>query len=156
MTSCCFTGHRFKGDVPELELTAIAAIEKLIADGVTDFYCGGAYGFDILCGMCVLKLREKYPDIKLHMVLPCPPEMQCSRWLESDKLRYRQLVDNADTVEIAGEHNSADCMKVRNTRLVKLSEVCLCYFRPTRTRSGTVQTIRMAQNKQIDIINLYR
>ena len=44
-------------------------------------------------------------------------------------------------------------MKRRNERLVELADYCICYC--TNPRSGTGQTVRMAKDKGIDIINLF-
>ena len=51
MKSACFTGHRtLSGDTSHLEKRLYAALEDGIAnDGITDFYCGAALGWDILC-----------------------------------------------------------------------------------------------------------
>lgn len=47
------------------------------------------------------------------------------------------------------------CMKGRNARLVELATVCcICYWNVNDKRSGTGQTVRMAQKKGIEIINL--
>lgn len=47
-------------------------------------------------------------------------------------------------------------MKARNARLVELaSDYCICYWNPKNFRSGTGQTVRMAQKKGIEIINLF-
>ena len=44
----------------------------MIGRGVTDFYNGGAIGFDMLCAKTVIALKAEYSDIKLHLLLPCP------------------------------------------------------------------------------------
>ena len=46
-------------------------------------------------------------------------------------------------------------MKARTARLVELaSDYCICYWNPKDFRSGTGQTVRMAQKKVIEIINM--
>ena len=70
--SVCFTGHR---KIPAEQLNYITLnlktlVIKLINDGFTDFYAGGALGFDALAAQTVLMLREYYPNIKLILVLP--------------------------------------------------------------------------------------
>ena len=47
-------------------------------------------------------------------------------------------------------------MKIRNARLVELaSDYCICYWNPKHYRSGTGQTVRMAQKKGIEVIDLF-
>ena len=73
MTSVCFTGHRKidSSDMYALKSLLDSTICGLVKRGVTDFYCGGALGFDTMCAHMVLYLRKrKALDIKLHLVLP--------------------------------------------------------------------------------------
>ena len=119
---------------------------------MTDFYDGGAIGFDMLCAETVIALKGEYKDIKLHMLLPCPSEEQIKGWNKSQIARYEQIMQAADTVTVVSDHYSRDCMKRRNERLVELADVCICYC--TNPRSGTGQTVRMAREKGIDVTNL--
>ena len=50
MKSCCFTGHRFfTGDTANLEARLYDILERVITKkSVTDFYAGGAVGWDEL------------------------------------------------------------------------------------------------------------
>lgn len=68
---CCFTGHRKISDADILREKLEKVLISLIENGTTDFYAGGAAGFDLLCEQTVLKLREGNPNIKLHLILPC-------------------------------------------------------------------------------------
>ena len=74
--SVCFTGHRtIAEDKETLSARLYALLERLVTEQkVTDFYTGGAVGWDALAALTVLKLRESYPEVKLHLVLPCPFE----------------------------------------------------------------------------------
>ena len=73
--TCCFTGHR---EVPDYMVKEIDEwVERTIIDlycnyGVRFFGSGGAMGFDIIAAEAVLRVAEKYPEIKLIMVFPCP------------------------------------------------------------------------------------
>ena len=152
MKTCCFTGHRIIKITPELAQRLKDTIIELIEQGVTDFYNGGAIGFDMLCAETVIELKAEYPDIKLHLLLPCPPEEQVKGWNKAQIARYNEILQAADSVTVLSEHYTDDCMKQRNERLVELSDCCICYC--TNPRSGTGQTVRMAREKGIDVINL--
>ena len=156
--SACFTGHRnIVTDKERLSEQLYAVLEKLItSQGVTDFYVGGAYGFDALASFTVLKLRENYPQVKLHPILPCSKEEQSRKWTAEQKAELEKLLGLADSVEYVSDRYYNGCMKDRNTRLVELATVCcISYWNPNNFRSGTGQTVRMAQKKGIRVINLF-
>ncbi len=65
--TCCFTGHR---KIPPEQYAALARrleqeITCLIGQGIVYFGAGGALGFDTLAAQTVLRLKKKYPQIKL-------------------------------------------------------------------------------------------
>ncbi len=153
MKSVCFMGHRNVKETAELKNALINQLVKLINEGVADFYAGGAVGWDMLCESAVIELRERFPHIRLHLILPCPAEGQTEKWSESDKAEFRRLLLAADTVEICSEHYFDGCMKLRNQRLVDLADVCVCYY-SGKQRSGTGQTVRMAERQGKVIVNL--
>ena len=70
--SCFFIGHREADErlLPRLE----AVIDRLIREeGVRYFYVGGYGGFDRLAAAAVRRMKQKYPDITLMLVLPYHP-----------------------------------------------------------------------------------
>ena len=60
MKTCCFTGHRIMKITPELILRLKVAIIDVIGNGVTDFYDGGASGFDMLAAETVIELKTEF------------------------------------------------------------------------------------------------
>ena len=154
----CFTGHRtIAEDKEKLSARLYALLERLVTEQkITDFYTGGAVGWDALAALTVLKLRESYPEVKLHLVLPCPFEEQSAKWNEAQKTEYQHILGLVDSVEQVSDCYYNGCMKARNARLVELaSDYCICYWNPKNFRSGTGQTVRMAQKKGIEVINLF-
>ena len=157
MKAACFTGHRkIMENTSLLSERLYDVLEKHVTDGITDFYIGGAIGFDKIAALTVLRLRKKYPLIKLHLVLPCPPEEQSKYWSDSDQRQLSDIILATNTTEIVCPHYTNDCMRIRNSRLVEYADVCFCYLDPINTRSGTGQTVRMAQRKGIGVVNLFR
>ena len=70
--SCFFIGHRKASQeiVPALE----EAIEKHIVDyGVTEFIVGNYGGFDHLAASAVIRVKQRYPQITLTLLLPYHP-----------------------------------------------------------------------------------
>ncbi|MCH5193820.1 MAG: DUF1273 family protein [Oscillospiraceae bacterium] len=151
--SVCFTGHRNVKVTDELVFLLNKTLTELIKNGAVDFYAGGAIGWDMLCEQTVLDLRNKFPQIRLHLVLPCSSEEQTADWSNAQKAEYQKILTAADMVEYTSEHYYDGCMKVRNVRLVELADCCVCYY-DNRRRSGTGQTVRIAVKKGIQIFNL--
>lgn len=155
MKTVFFTGHREIKNDRETIQKLMATLQKLILDGAADFYAGGAIGWDTLCEKAVLVLRERhFPHIRLHLVLPCPPDEQTARWSPFDREVYRKIIEAADSVEVLSEHYTKDCMKNRNARLAELGGICVCYYDENRRRSGTAQTVRMAERLGRKILNM--
>ena len=155
MKSVCFTGHRHIINKEKLQNRLTATIEQLISDGVTDFYAGGAVVFDTLAANTVLLLREKYPHIKLHLILPCCKSDQTAKWTTEQIAEYDKILTDADSAEYICKKYYYGCMKVRNARLVELADCCVCYYDSKNSTSGTGQTVRMAERKKIHITNLF-
>lgn len=151
--SVCFTGHRNVKVTEKLVSLLKKTLTGLIENGASDFYAGGALGWDMLCEQTVIDLREKFPQIRLHLVLPCSSEEQTAKWNDMQKAKYQKIMSDADTVQYTSEHYYNGCMKARNARLAELADCLVCYY-DNRSRSGTGQTVRMASDRGINIINL--
>ena len=69
-SKCCFfIGHREADErlLPRLEFE----ITRLIrSENVRYFYVGGYGGFDQIAATAVKRVKKKYPDITLMLVLP--------------------------------------------------------------------------------------
>ncbi len=155
--NCSFTGHRRIKNTDILRSKLIEAICVFINEyGTTDFFAGGALGWDMLCEETILKLKNEYPFIRLHIVLPCSEEEQTCKWDEKEKARYKRIIMSADSVEYLAKGYYEGCMKKRNERLVEQTEGCICYYNEKRPFSGTGQTVRMAMQKGLKIINIFQ
>ena len=156
MTRICFTGHRQIRNDGTLTIRLEETLRNLIEQhGATDFYSGGAIGWDTLCAETVLKLRSTYPHIRLHLVLPCCEAEQTASWNSIQKETYHKILSAADSVEFVSEHYYDGCMKKRNARLIEHADCCVCYYNEKRSASGTGQTVRMALNRNMTIVNLF-
>lgn len=148
----CFTGHR---KIPSAQLRKIArrlenTIIELINQGYKYFGAGGALGFDTLAAKTVLKLKRKYPEIRLILVLPCLS--QTRGWSKKEIEVYENIKQNADKVVYTSNEYTKDCMFKRNRHLVNNSSVCICYL--TENEGGTAYTVKYAVRKELKIINL--
>lgn len=150
--TCCFTGHR---EIPGQAQKKIAenlekTVTELIDKGYLYFGAGGAYGFDALAAQTVLKLKKRYPNIKLILVLPC--RTQTRRWRASDVEEHERIKAQADKVVYTSQEYTRDCFHKRNRHLVDHSSVCVCYL--TKTTGGTDYTVSYARLKGLDVLNV--
>jgi uncharacterized phage-like protein YoqJ len=152
---CCFTGHReikhIKASVliERLENTVINLIENV---GITDFRAGGARGFDSIAAMCIIRMKAKYPHIKLHMILPC--DNQEKYFSNAEKQVYQYVLENADTVRFVNRKYSPSVMFARNRELVNGADVCVAYM--YKLSGGTYYTVNYARKNKVDVLNLMK
>ncbi|MBR1442450.1 MAG: DUF1273 family protein [Firmicutes bacterium] len=151
--TCCFTGHRQIVDeyLTVKEILKREIIRLIESEGVRYFGAGGAIGFDKICSSIVLELREKYPFIKLILVLPC--EEQDKYWNDGEKAYYRELKAKADKVVYVSKEYTKDCMFRRNRHLVDNSRFCVCYCR--KRNGGTEYTMNYALERGLEVVNIY-
>ena len=131
-----------------LRAALLSEIQRLYAEkGVTEFYTGGARGFDTMAaGSRLEKIREALP-VRLHLILPC--KGQSDRWHFAEKRRYRETLKQADTAEFLFEQYTPDCMLRRDDAMVARSGYCVCYLRdPAAKRGGTAYTVRRAKKRR--------
>ena len=150
--TCCFTGHR---QLPNGDLTLFLdklfdTVTLLVNSGVTNFKNGGAQGFDQLAALAVLKVRETNPSVRLEMILPY--KRQAARWDEVYRGLYYYILAKADKIVYVSDYYYDGCMRKRNLCLVDGSDYCIAYFK--HKRSGTSQTIRLAEERGLIIFNL--
>lgn len=148
----CFTGHRElpADDLPEISKRLENTLATLIEQGYRYFSAGGALGFDTLAAQTVLRLRERYPQIRLILVLPC--RSQTRGWPQADIDIYEEIKRRADKVTYTSENYFRGCMQKRNRHLVDNSSICICYL--TKPTGGTAYTVNYARRMGLRIINI--
>lgn len=149
----CFSGHRkLPQNYGQLTADLEAAIVSLIERGVVFFGAGGALGFDMLAEEMVLRLKERYPQIRLVLVLPCPPEQQTLKWNAEQRQRYYNILTRADKVRVLSDRYTKSCMLDRNRHMVDSSGYLICYLR--ESTGGTAYTVRYAESVGIEVIRI--
>ncbi len=149
----CFSGHRMLPQNCEQIIADLeAAIVSLIKRGVVFFGAGGALGFDMLAEEAVLRLKERYPQIRLVLVLPCPPEQQTLKWNSEQKRRYYDILEKADKVRVLSDRYTSTCMLDRNRHMVDCSGYLICYLR--ESRGGTYYTVNYAEGVGVEVIRV--
>lgn len=149
--TCCFTGHRVlpTSKIEEIKYQVKTLIEEMIHKNVDTFLCGGAMGFDILCGEIVLELKQKY-DISLILALPC--KNQDKYYADADKNRYKFLTLHADKVIYISENYFNGCMHKRNRYMVEHSQYIISYC--TKSSGGSYYTRQYAKSNKLCILDV--
>lgn len=149
----CFTGHRSipSSKRPEVLSRLYSAVARLILGGYTDFICGGAVGFDTAAAQCVLQMKERFPEIRLILALPCRD--QTVKWESLDDLAaYKNILGKADSVHYMQPFYNSGCMHERNRWMVDHASVCIAYL--TAKRGGTFYTYNYAEKCGLRLINV--
>lgn len=153
--SCYFTGHRPKKmDMGEKEVKSLLekAIDDAIAEGYVTFITGMAMGTDIWAGEIVLERKKLNKDIHLICALP-HPGFENRRSL-TEKMRFNQIIKNADLVKEINDHYFTGCYQVRNEWMVDHSNLVIAGF--NGQKSGTKNTVDYAKRKGVNVVNVLK
>lgn len=151
--TCCFTGHRNlrKYNIEGIKTELENKVEELIKNGVVDFETGGALGFDTIAALAVLKMRNKYPNIRLILVLPC--KSQTLNWKKLDIEIYEYIKSQANEYLYTSENYCDGCMLKRNRYMVDHADYVISVW-DGRKSGGTYATVNYARKQNRKIINL--
>ena len=152
--TCFFTGHRAIPSelIPALEHRTETACKLLIREmGVTDFIAGGARGFDTLAALTVLRLKNEYADIRLHLYLPCIDQMR--NWGNRDSEKWQYILRRADEYKYIHDGKYIPgCMQLRNRSMADDAKYGIVYC--SRSSGGAYYTVNYAKDKQRSLIYL--
>lgn len=151
MKRCCFTGHRpskLKQDEQTIKRSLAKAVDQAIARGFTTFITGMAQGTDIWAAEIVLVRRMTNPALKLICAIP-HPDFEKS-WREEWQRRYNTVRNAADLERTICPAYSKAAYQKRNIWMVDHSALLIAVF--NGEPGGTLNTIRYAQQNQIEIL----
>ncbi len=149
---CCFTGHRSINETDKAALVAALrrVLPDLINEGVTVFKTGGAIGFDTLAAEEVLRLKNNFPNVKLHIYVPCLDQNRF--YTDEQNEVYLRHINAADKIFCISESYKRGCMQKRNRALVDGSDCCVAYL--NRQSGGTAYTVSYAEKNGVRVIRL--
>ncbi len=150
---CFFTGHRIMSNADKSGLQK--RLEELIiqfeANGVYEFFTGGALGFDYIAGMAVLAVKEIKPHICLKLFLPCYGSER--NWSDREKYQFNMLKSKCDSFQYVTEDVYVKgCMQKRNQYMADMCGTCVAFCK--RDNSGTKKTMEYAVEAGCRVINL--
>ncbi|WP_442636539.1 SLOG family protein [Rossellomorea marisflavi] len=160
--SCCFTGHRPNklhgyNPVTEGNSKMLWKLRELIIDQIENnhvdtFITGMALGIDMWAGRIVLKLKEKYPSIKLIAAVPCLNHS--GKWNQASKNEWQHIIDKCDKVHyVSNEAYTAWCMQKRNEWMVDNADYVIAVW--DGTKGGTGNCVNYARKKNKSITSLH-
>ncbi len=142
---CCFTGHRKMSDLQRQEVRRKLekTVQELIDNGVTEFICGGAIGFDMLAAHVIISKKAENP-ITLKLALPCRD--QSKRWNSALKSEYEAILSCADEIIYMSDKYVTGCMHARDKYMVDNSDIVVAFYRGTT--GGTQYTVQYARESE--------
>ena len=93
-------------------------------------------------------------DPIIEVIAVIPYENMPNNWNETDREEYYKLMEKCDDVITLNAKYHEKCYAERNQYMVDHSSRLICYY-DGGVRSGTGQTVRMAEKQNLEIINLY-
>lgn len=152
--TCFFTGHRILPQAKRAiidELLTKSIINLIENKGVTDFIAGGARGFDMLAARAVLRIKEQYPYIKLHMYYPC--HNQWTRWPYNERYEWQMIKALCDSfIFVTPGEYTPDCMQKRNKKMVDDAYYGICFCIKDGTGTGATMKYAKASGRNIENI----
>ena len=106
--------------------------------------------FDIFAARMLLKIKKRYPQIQLILVLPC--ENHTLKWNKANISKYQYIAKHAGKIKVLSQHYYPGCMHARTRHLVDNSAYCICYNR--KNAGGTAYTVAYARENNLEIIEV--
>ena len=158
--TCAFTGYR-PSKMPwgydetdarcvEFRFRLREALEYLIGQGYTDFMSGGALGFDQMAAEIVLSLREKYPWVRLVMVIPF--DGQADKWSREQRGRWLEIIEASDRVIRISHSYGKGVFFQRNHYMVENADLLLAAF--DGQPGGTAGTVAYAKRHGVRVVHI--
>ncbi|MDL2280634.1 DUF1273 domain-containing protein [Selenomonadales bacterium OttesenSCG-928-I06] len=151
--TCGFTGYRPSklpkepDKLEEVKRNIAKQIDLAISAGYKHFISGFALGSDLYFAEEVLKAKKKHPHIILEAAIAC--ETQSSRWSESDRGCYFDLLIRCDIKTYINYEYHPNCYLERNDYIISQANRLICVY--DGKRGGTMYTVNRAKEKGIEI-----
>ncbi len=149
MIRCTFAGHR---DVTGLEETDVeAALEKIIdrSDSPIECLAGGMGNFDHICASAVRRLKRKYQNKEITLILVLP---YMQKRINRDKAYYENRFDLIlIPSQLEGVHYK-QAIGLRNRWMVEQSDYLIAMV--NKEYGGAYTTLKYAKKLGKTVINL--
>lgn len=165
--TCCFTGHRpktfpWKKNESDphciwLKTRILEEVENAVAAGFRRFMAGGAQGVDMWCAEAVIKVKNKYPEKNIKLVLAIPFLKYAGYFSEDEKRRLTKIIDESDERILTSAENDTSSAVAkyyrRNEYMVDNSSRVIAVYEDGKSiKGGTRYTIEYAKKQGCEII----
>lgn len=152
---CCFTGHRpqsLRRSEDDIRVDLENSILAAVREGCRTFISGMACGVDIWAAEIVVRMKEQFPDLHLHLIAAIPYAGFDERWPEDWRERYRALLGLAEYVKVVEPFCSRAAYQKRNEWMVNHSARVIAVY--NGQSGGTRNTIHYARKQNVPVILL--
>lgn len=144
---CMFCGHKdIFNEYKISEKITDNLIDLIENKKVHTFYSGGMGNFDKLCEKCVRKLKNKYPVIRLCLIIP-----YMSKKILQNSEYYYQMYDEISEPDL-GDVFYKRAIEKRNRWMVDNSDYIISFV--FRDYGGAYNTLKYAIKKDVQIIDI--
>ena len=158
MSVCAFTGHRKLpgGYSAEDNKELLWRLHDAIVNHIEKYQCdtfisGMAIGVDSFSARIVLKLKEKYPHLKLIAAIPC--KNHSKMWNKETQEEYQQILEKCDQVIlVSDEEYKPYLMQIRNEFMSDRAQYVIAVWDGSEGGTGNMVRYCEKQDKQIYII----
>ncbi|MBE6839364.1 MAG: DUF1273 domain-containing protein [Ruminococcus sp.] len=152
----CFSGHRptklpchdeASPETNRLKSMLYKAIYDCIDAGYTNFVTGLAKGIDNWAADMIIEFKTKNENLRLICVKPY--KNYGEDWKGYERWELFHIMEKADEVISVCDGYQKNCMRLRNEKMVDMSDKLIAVI--SEQRSGTGQTVRYAEKKGIEV-----
>ncbi|WCK56973.1 SLOG family protein (plasmid) [Aneurinibacillus sp. Ricciae_BoGa-3] len=127
--------------------------QSFVSDEVVTLISGMALGVDTIWALVALKLRKRFSDkFRLECAIPC--KNHSSRWNESSKKQYADILLQADVVtHVSTEPYKPSLMQKRNEYMVDKADLVFAVW--DGSNGGTGNCVKYAKEQKRTIFVLH-
>ena len=105
------------------------------------------YGTDIWAGNIVVRLKDRFPELKLIAAVPFPGF--ADKWTDEWQQKYEKLLKAADFVKVVCTDNSNTACQIRNQWMINHSSKLIAVY--DGKAGGTRNTIQYAWKNHVSV-----
>lgn len=149
---CSLFGHRFVYDSSLVRDRLYEILEEIIKSGIKKFLVGTHGEFDSLAVGVLRKLREKYQEIEINVVMT---GVGLLGEREKKENILSMFCDLTTTSYFVGDLHFKQRITATNELMVEDSEIVVCYYDPYYRSVGVKHVVRYAEKRNKKLINIF-
>lgn len=145
--SCFFIGHR---DAPKTLYPALLACvrQHITQNNVKFFFVGQYFNFDAMAAKAVIDVKKDFPEVRLMLVLPYPPE---------ERAVVTPAGFDGSYYPLSRGYNPLHPLVAANRRIIDICDCLICYschegnargfaeYAYSRAAAGLIQVKNLAE-----------